>query len=626
MLNAGTSLAILALLTGLGLVLYPVLSGLRRLPASLWLTTHAVSLQIAFLILVYALVTDDFSISYVRSHSEASLPLIYKVSAAWGGHGGSLLFWAMLQAGWMAVFYRFCQPVSEAQKNISLSFMAMISAGLIGLLLFSSPFAPAVSALSTDGSGLNPMLQDAGLIFHPPALYLGYGGLTVVFGMVMASLLSPTAVSLSAIRPWLLAAWSWLTLGIVLGSRWAYTELGWGGWWFWDPVENASLMPWLTATAMLHQLWRVRKCDHCTGSMVLLAIATQVLILTGTFLVRSGVLTSVHAFAMQPTLGIAILGFIVFVAGVPLVLYALRAPANTAETLSGQSLVLLCVVILLLVACASILLGTLYPIGFEAFGTGRISVGAPYFNAFFIPLTLLLAAILTGFSVRKRQLHHIAIAVEATLFVEVGLLLSWSIVGFDWMTWLVLSMTLWTCWSQLCSLRHPSSKAGAAMAHIGLVLAMAGACLSGAGLLQKEIAMRPGQQTTMGDYQFAFMGTTPLRGPNYLADYAFFSVYDASGRHTAMHPEKRWYARPDVVMTEAAVDTTWRRDLYITLGEPLPQGGWSVRLQVKPFISLLWLGGGLMVLAGFWTLGLRVRRYRSVAESLRTSGQSGLAV
>ncbi len=626
MLNAGNSLAILALITGLGVVLFPVLRGIRRLPVSGLLVAHVLSLQAAFLVLVYALVTDDFSISYVKSHSEANLPLIYKVSAVWGGHGGSLLFWAMLQAGWMGVFYRLCQSFSEAQKNIALAFMAMISTGLVGLLLFSSPFAPAVSALSSDGSGLNPMLQDAGLIFHPPALYLGYGGLTVVFGMVMASLLSPAAGTQSACRPWLLTAWSWLTLGIVLGSRWAYTELGWGGWWFWDPVENASLMPWLTATAMLHQVWRGRERDRCSGSLVLLAIATQALILVGTFLVRSGVLTSVHAFAMQPAMGMTILGFIVFVAGFSLTLYALRAPAVTAETLSGRSLVLLVVVLLLLVACASILLGTLYPIGFEAFGSGRISVGAPYFNAFFIPLALLLAAILTAFSVYERQAILMTIAAEATLFLLAGLMLSWQIVGFGWITWLVLAMTLWTGWSQLCCLRKKLNKTGAAMAHIGLMLAITGACLSDAGLLQKEIGMRPGQQATLGGYQFVFMGTTPLRGPNYLADYAFFSVYDDAGRRTDMHPEKRWYARPDVVMTEAAVDTTWRRDLYITLGEPLAQGGWSVRLKVKPYISLLWLGGGLMVLAGFWVVGSRVRHFRKAAEGQRTSGQSGLVV
>ncbi|WP_345198741.1 heme lyase CcmF/NrfE family subunit [Kistimonas scapharcae] len=626
MLNAGNSLAMLALMTGLGLVFYPVLSGLRRIPASLWLITHGASLQAAFLILVYALVTDDFSVSYVVSHSETSLPLIYKISAAWGGHGSSLLFWVMLQAGWMGLFYRFCRPFSVAQKNIALSFMAMISSGLVGLLLVSSPFAPVASALSPDCSGLNPMLQDAGLIFHPPALCLGYGGLTVVFGMVMSSLLSSDGGKLFACRPWLLVAWSWLTLGIVLGSRWAYTELGWGGWWFWDPVENASLMPWLTATAMLHQLWRVRARNHCSGSLVLLAIATQALILVGTFLVRSGVLTSVHAFAMQPATGVAILGFIVVVAGFSLVLYALRAPANATGKLSGQSLVLLSVVMLLLVACGSILLGTLYPIGFEAFGSGRISVGAPYFNAFFIPLALLLAAILTGFSVHIRQVSLIAIVGEATLFVLAGLVLSWLVAGIGWMTWLVLTMMLWTVWSQLCYVRHQPNKAGAVMAHIGLVLAMAGACLSDAGLVQKEIGLRPGQQETLGGYQFVFMGTTPVRGPNYLADYAFFSVTDDAGRRTDMHPEKRWYARPDVVMTEAAVDSTWRRDLYITLGEPLAQGAWSVRLQVKPFISLLWLGGGLMVLAGFWAVGSRMWRYRQGTESLRASGQSGLAV
>ncbi len=554
----------------------------------------------AMALLIMALVQHDFSLDYVVSHSSIRVPLLYRITAAWGGHEGSLLFWISLQAGWIALFS--LQPIKPASlKHYSLQFMTLVSFGMQLLLLFSPPFKRVTGEIPTDGRGLNPMLQDTALAMHPPALYLGYAGIAVIFGITMAALWLRLPVSqwVPQLRKQVLASWIFLTAGIVLGSQWAYIELGWGGWWFWDPVENASLMPWLTLTALLHQLLLCKRWDSAIRGAALLVITSLALVLGGMFLVRSGVLSSVHAFVLNPALGVSILLLIMTTAGCGFILYAFRPPVieRLHAVLKSTDIAIVITITCLLVTCATVLLGTLYPIVVMAFGLGSISVGPTYFNAFFVPLTLLAGLVFwistyNGF--RKRAVFELVSG--ATL----SLTLFHFMLPFDWLGWIAVTLALLIIVSGITRL-HRGYPAGSTLAHIGLGLAIAGAAISASGTLQTEQRMMPWQSVMLGEQSIRFEGTTPRIMENYLTDFAYFEISDSDSSST-VNAEKRFYPYFDVLMTEVGLLSSPSQDIYIAMGESFGDGSWSVRIKAIPFISLLWGGALLVILGGIVTL------------------------
>ena len=599
-----------------------------------------VAAQFAFIGLSYAALTlaflkDNFSVAYVAANSNSLLPWYYKASAVWGAHEGSFLLWTLIMAGWTSA-------VALRGRDLPLHFlsrvigvMGLLNVGFLSFLLFTSnPFERLVPMTPSDGADLNPLLQDFGLIVHPPMLYMGYVGFSVAFSFAIAALLSGRLDAAWArwSRPWSNVAWAFLTLGITLGSWWAYYELGWGGWWFWDPVENASFMPWLVGTALIHSLAVSEKRGTFKSWTLLLAIATFSLSLLGAFIVRSGVLTSVHAFAVDPTRGLFILIFLVLVVGGSLLIYGLRASVIRSRVhyeFFSREAFLLINNILLVIAMAVVLLGTLYPLAVEAItGGDKISVGPPYFNAGFVPLMLLLAAALGLVSALnwKRtpieriwtRLRWIGLA-SLTFGIAVPLLASGTM---SWQVGVTLTLAAWVVGSQALDLWlrvrggrtwPPLAYWGMTLGHLGFAGALLGVALTSQLSVEKDLRMTPGEQIEIGTRQFEFIDIEQVRGPNYVAQRATFVITEGE-RRIVMQPEKRSYLASRNVMTEAAIDAGVTRDLYVSLGEPIGDGGWAVRLQIKPFVRWIWLGGVLMALGG----GLAVLdgRYRRLRRRL----------
>ncbi|HVQ33572.1 MAG TPA: heme lyase CcmF/NrfE family subunit, partial [Lysobacter sp.] len=542
-------------------------------------------------------------------------------TAVWGAHEGSLLLWALILAAWTAAVARFSQRLPMPVIARVLGVMGLVAVGFLAFLLFTSnPFERLLPA-AVEGRDLNPLLQDPGMIIHPPMLYLGYVGFSVPFAFAIAALLDGQVDTrwLRWTRPWTNVAWGFLTCGIALGSWWAYYELGWGGWWFWDPVENASFMPWLAGAALLHSQAVTEKRGSFRGWTLLLAIATFSLSLLGTFLVRSGVLTSVHAFAADPTRGLFILMFLGAVVGGSLLLYALRAPnENDGAPFAAASreTLLLANNLLLSTACAMVLIGTLYPLLADALSLGKISVGPPYFALLFTVLMAPLVALVPFGPLTKWQREQASrpfamLVPWAGLAVGVGIAAfflapqgAWKVAaGLLGATWVVAG-TLRFLWTRVRSQgnRFTAEMLGMTLAHAGIAVFLVGALLVEGLAQQRELPLAPGQSVTLGDRTFAFDGVVHREGPNYIADRGTVRILDGNDRLvTTLHPEKRRYASGGQVMTEAGIAAGFLGDAYVALGEPLGGDAWAVRVHRKPFVRWIWLGAALMGLGGFVT-------------------------
>jgi len=605
---------------------------------------------LAFACLAYSFVNNDFSVLNVASNSNSQLPWFYRLAAAWGSHEGSLLLWVLMLSGWMSAVAMFSRHVPTDMVARILGVMALVAVGFfLFMLLTSNPFdrllPPAV-----DGRDLNPLLQDPGMVIHPPMLYMGYVGFSVVFAFAVAALLGGRLDSAWArwSRPWTTVAWAFLTIGIALGSWWAYYELGWGGWWFWDPVENASFMPWLTGTALMHSLAVTEKRGGFKSWTVLLAIITFSLSLLGTFLVRSGVLTSVHAFATDPARGVFILGFLVFVVGTSLALFAWRSPrvglGGQFKLVSRES-ALLTNNVLLMVAAASVLLGTLYPLFLDALGLGKISVGPPYFEAVFVPLmapAMFLMGVgplarwkqasLPDLATRLRWAFALAVASAALLPLTMG---KWTP-----MIALGLLLAVWILASGVVNLRervtqlaangggHPAAYLkklprgyyGMLLAHAGVAVFIVGVTLVNGYETEKDVRMMPGSTVSIGGYSIRLDGFEDIEGPNYSGVRGVLTVFKDGRQRDVMHPEKRFYHVQQMPMTEAAIDTGFTRDLYVSLGEEVDGGAWIVRAYHKPFVDWIWGGAFLMALGG--VLAVSDRRYRLARAAQRKGGDA----
>lgn len=630
---------ILAFCLALAQTIFPLLGATTRMPNWMAVAKPTAIGQLLFVVLAYgcltfAFINNDFSVVYVASNSNTSLPLIYRIVSVWGGHEGSLLLWVLILAIWTVAVVLFSRslPYNTAARVIGV--MGFISMGfLLFMLLTSNPF-DRISPAPMDGRDLNPLLQDLGLIIHPPMLYMGYVGFSVAFSFAIAALLGGNLDSAWArwSRPWTLIAWIFLTLGIALGSWWAYYELGWGGWWFWDPVENASFMPWLVGTALLHSLAVTEKRGAFKNWTVLLAIMAFSLSLLGTFLVRSGVLTSVHAFATDPERGIFILIFLAIVIGVSFLLYAWRAPkvgsGGNFSLLSRETLLLINNV-LLVVICASVLLGTLYPLFLDALGMGKISVGPPYFDRVFFWLMMPLVLVLGLGTLTRWKKDEVQQVIKNTgrclvLSIILGTAIPLLIMGDA--GWQVVPGVIAGFWITVTNLRATRAKLtnkanpfigfftlprhfhGMVIAHIGVAVSIVGITLTNAYSIEKDLRAEPNKPVEIGEYTFIFEGTTATEGANYHADQGTVRVLKNEKEITVLHPQKRIYSVQGMPMTEAAIDPGFTRDIYVALGEELGQGAWSMRVYYKPFVRWIWLGALLMVAGGL--LAAADKRYR----------------
>jgi len=595
---------------------------------------QTLTLSVAFGLLVYSFLTHDFSIAYVAHNSNTNLPTAYLVSAVWGAHEGSLLLWALILSVWSAAVSYFSRSVPEVMVARVLGVMGLVSVGfLLFMIVTSNPFDRLIPG-AIEGRDLNPLLQDPGLVIHPPMLYMGYVGFAVPFAFAIAAMLGGRLDAAWArwSRPWTNSAWLFLTIGIALGSWWAYYELGWGGWWFWDPVENASFMPWLVGTALMHSLAVTEKRGAFKAWTVLLAIFTFSLSLLGTFLVRSGVLTSVHAFASDPERGVFILAFLVVVVGSSLLLYALRAHQIKSsvrfETISRETGLLMNNVILL-VAAVAVLLGTLYPLISDALQLGKISVGRPYFDTVFMLLTLPLVALIgIGSIARWKKDTSARLWSKLRMPLVIAPLLAAAYVllftpEFYLMTTFGLALAFWVIGSTISgirdrlkphnNLRHiPRGYWGMVLGHIGIAVFVIGVTLTSSYSTEKDIRLVPGEVYQMNEYDFAFKGVNIIKGPNYTAYRGQIEVSQNGEKIAFLEPEKRTYLVQKMPMTEAAIDDGLTRDIYVALGEDLGKQAWSLRLYHKPFIRFIWLGSLIMAFGGL--LAATDRRYRTLAR------------
>jgi len=580
---------------------------------------------------------------YVVQHSNSLLPLPYRIAAVWGGHEGSLLLWLFMLVGWTLAVAIFSKQLPDAMVARVIAVLGLVAAGfLLFILITSNPFERLLPG-AEEGRDLNPLLQDPGLIIHPPMLYMGYVGFSVAYAFAVTALLSGQLDAAWArwSRPWTTAAWTFLTLGIALGSLWAYYELGWGGWWFWDPVENASFMPWLVGTALVHSLAVTEKRGSFKNWTVLLAIAAFSLSLLGTFLVRSGVLTSVHAFATDPRRGIFILVFLVAVIGTSLALFAWRAPkvglGGRFALLSRESL-LLTNNVLLVVACASVLLGTLYPLLIDALGAGKLSVGPPYFDSVFAPL-MIPALFLIGVAPFARWKQASVAELARTLrwafltAVLVGVLAPFVLGSWKPLVAVSLLLAAWIVLSGVlnfvervqatragksffaAAFKQPRSFFAMHLAHLGVAVFVTGVSIVSGYQAEKDVKMELGDTVTVGGYTFRFNGVRQEKGPNYTALVGDVELLKNGNVQRTMNPEKRSYVSSAMPMTEAAIDTGFFRDVYVSLGEPIdkatPEAAWAVRVYYKPFVDWIWGGCVLMALGGL--LAVSDRRYRRTA-------------
>ena len=602
-----------------------------------------VFIAIAFACLTYSFVINDFSVEYVASHSNSALPHYYRIAGVWGGHEGSLLLWALMLGVWMTAVTVFSRHLPDDMVARVLGVMGLVSIGFLLFMLFTSnPFMRLFPA-PADGRDLNPLLQDPGMVMHPPMLYMGYVGFSVAFAFAIAALLAGRLDAAWArwSRPWTTVAWAFLTVGIALGSWWAYYELGWGGWWFWDPVENASFMPWLVGTALIHSLAVTEKRGSFRSWTVLLAISAFALSLLGTFLVRSGVLTSVHAFATDPARGVFILMFLTVVIGGSLVLFAWRTAriglGGSFEPVSRESF-LLSNNVLLAAATGSVLLGTLYPLALDALGLGKISVGPPYFDAVFAaimapavflmgvgPLARWKKASLPELAVRLRWAFGVSLVAALVIPFVLG---RWSV-----LVSLGLLLALWIAASSVVQLRDrvrnaaggagirarlattPRAYYGMLLAHLGVAVFVVGVTLVKGYESERDVRMSPGDTVELAGYVFRFDGVRDVNGPNYVAARAEIHVSRGGSTVTRMYPEKRVYRVQNQPMTEAAIDPGFTRDLYVSLGDSLGPATWIVRVQVKPFVDWIWGGCLLMALGGL--LAASDRRYRVAPSRAR---------
>jgi len=611
-----------------------------------------VFLGISILILAYAFAADDFSVQFVAQHSNSALPTRYKLTAVWGGHEGSFLLWTFMLSGWMLA-------VAIFSKSVPIDFVARVL-GVLGLLcgayiLFmlatSNPFDRIVPLPPADGADLNSALQDFGFIVHPPTLYMGYVGFSVVFAFAIAALLSGRLDAAWArwSRPWANISWAILTIGIALGSWWAYYELGWGGWWAWDPVENPPLITWLFGTALIHSLAMTEKRGMFKNWTVLLAILAFSGSLLGTFITRSGLLTSVHAFASDPSRGFFILGILGLSVGGALLLFALRAPLMKSEfgfDLVSREIFLLVNNVILVVASASIFLGTLFPMVYQAVTDDLISIGPPYFNAIFVPLMIILVLFLgvgplsrwkrTSTAYLIQQLSKVAMAglvvgvvlpfifllefsLAATLAVALGAWITLSIVK-DISNKVSNKITIWQGLGSL-SLSYYGMQA----AHFGIAVMFVGVGLTSYFSSEKSVLLQPGQSTELDDYSFTFMQSTPVTGPNYIGDEAQIMVRRNDADIEILYPQRRVYLASGTPSTEMAIDAGFLRDLFVTLGEEKESGAWSMTIYVKPFVRWIWLGAILMAFGGTLAAGdkryRRLRQRRIAAENEQISGR-----
>ncbi len=594
-----------------------------------------ISLTVAFIALSYLFAVNDFSVQYVVNNSNTNLPLHYRLSAVWGSHEGSLLLWIWLLTLWGAAVALFSKQLPQEAVARVLGIMGIISIGFLIFVLFTSnPFNRTFPDFPVDGKELNPLLQDVGLIFHPPLLYMGYVGFSVAFAFAIASLMTGKLDTAWArwSRPWTMAAWVFLTLGIVLGSWWAYYELGWGGWWFWDPVENASFMPWIAGTALLHSLAVTEKRGSFKAWTVLLAILAFSLCLLGTFLVRSGILVSVHAFASDPTRGLYILAYLIVVIGGSLALYAYKGSQirsrDNAERYSRESMLLLNN-ILLMTALSVVFLGTLLPLVHKQLGLGTISIGAPFFDQMFliimIPFSLLLGI---GPLVKWRRDEFSAIRMPVLLSLFIMLIAGFTLPYFlhDRVTVSAVLGCMMVVFIVLLSLYELHQRAthrstfligltklsrshwGMVLAHLGVAMSVWGIAFSQNYSVERDVRMNVGDTVQIADYHFTFQGITEANGPNYLGGKAQVDIKKDGKVEAILFAEKRFYTVSKMTMTEAAIDWGFSRDLYVALGESLGDSSWALRLYYKPFIRWIWFGGVFMVLGGL--LCMFDRRYR----------------
>ena len=592
----------------------------------------------AFLCLAASFVGNDFSVLYVASNSNSTLPLHYRITAVWGGHEGSILLWLLMLTFWSFAVATFSQHLPEKVTARILAVMGWLAFGfLLFLLATSNPF-DRLFPVPAEGRDLNPLLQDPGMVIHPPMLYMGYVGLSVAFAFAVAALIGGNLDAQWArwTRPWTTAAWIFLTLGIALGSGWAYYELGWGGWWFWDPVENASFMPWLVATALIHSLAVTEKRNSFKNWTVLLAILAFSLSLLGTFLVRSGVLSSVHAFATDPKRGLFILAFLIIVIGSSLALYAWRAPSvglGARFALLSRETLLLGNNVLLVVACGAVLLGTLYPLALDAMNLGKISVGAPYFEIVFVPLITPLVFLMgVGPLARWKaaELPDLASRLKwaAGATVVATLLAAWLNGGVGVVGAVGLAMAFWIVASLITDLVErlrpaggvhtgvlrrmrliPRAVLGMMLAHFGIAVFIFGVTMVRTAEVERDVRMAIGDTTEINGLIFTFRGVREVAGPNYRALRGRVDVTENGKPVTTLYPEKRIYPATQTTLTEASIEPGFTRDLYVSLGEPANNGAWIVRVYVKPFIDWIWGGCLLMALGGL--VAASDRRYRA---------------
>ena len=601
-----------------------------------------VFVAVAFGCLTWSFVSSDFSVLYVANHSQLSLPTIYKISAVWGAHEGSLLMWILILAAWTVAVSRYSSELPESFSARVIGVLGLLSIGfLLFILLTSNPF-DRLSPPASDGADLNPLLQDPGLAIHPPLLYIGYVGFSVAFAFAIAAMLSGNLDQRWAkwTRPWTTLAWMFLTLGIMLGSWWAYYELGWGGWWFWDPVENASFMPWLVGTALIHSLAVTERRGLFKSWTLLLAITAFSLSLLGTFLVRSGIIVSVHAFATDPTRGFFILAFLAVVIIGALVLYAWRAPSLDSDagfSLLSRETFLLLNNVLLIVAATLVLMGTLAPLVIELLNGGKISIGPPWFEIAFlvpmIPLVLLLGlGMHTAWRRQDAKPWVALLRIPAIAAILLGIVLPLMFYGRTSLLLVVgVSAALWIIVTSLIqpirSIRRKDGSAGItrsalgmSVAHLGMGLFVLGVTITSAFNVESDRALTPGQSIDVGGYDFEMLELRNVEGPNYSAIEAEIEIRRDGEFVATVRPQKRQYLVQKNWMTEAGIYVTWNKDLFVALGDQLGNGAWSVRVQYKPMIRFIWFGAMIMALGGL--IAVSDRRYRLKASKTSAAGQA----
>lgn len=637
----------LALVVSILLAIYP-LWGAHRQHQALMATAKPLAVGlfiltlIAYVCLTYSFVNDDFSVAYVAQHSNSKLPIYYKITAVWGGHEGSFLLWVLMLSVWTVAVATFSRGIPLPMVARVLSVLGMVSIGFyLFMLLTSNPFNSMLPFFPVDGRDLNPLLQDFGMIIHPPMLYMGYVGFSVAFAFAVSALLSGQLDSTWArwSRPWVISAWSFLTLGIALGSWWAYYELGWGGWWFWDPVENASFMPWLVGTALMHSLAVTEKRKAFKSWTVLLAIAAFSLSLLGTFLVRSGVIVSVHSFAADPERGLFILGILVVLSGFALFLYALRASSLKSAgqyKVFSREVLLIGNNVFLCAATIVVLLGTLLPLVHKELGLGSISVGAPFFNQMFTVLIVPFVLFL-GLGPLTRWKQQSAKALQNQLLIAGGLALSAGVLVnfvYDQVAYMGMLGMVLVFWILVTTIQEVMQRIssqsvdasaisrlrkltlshwGMVLGHLGFAVLLIGITLVSNYDVERDVRMNVGDSLTISDYTINFDGLTKEEGPNYHADVGVFTVDKGSEQVAELRPEKRLYLVQRMPMTEAAIHSNLARDVFIALGEPLDNGAWAVRVYIKPFVTWLWWGALIMAIGGVFSIS--DKRYRMAKKA-----------